>query len=98
MPTINHCLEALKALILAKNAISVMAPQCAQHISHAVFMQTNRQLSATTILRLYNFLPAKFPPSAFTKEVLAIYCGYENYDDFINHYLDKNQTPNDSMR
>ena len=86
MSDVDFSLEVLKSLVLARNAITVMVPQCAQYISHAVFQQTNRQLSEIAILRLFNFSPAKFPPSSYTKDVLANYCGYKDYLNFCQTY------------
>jgi hypothetical protein len=85
MSVVDNCLEALKNLALKKTGISVMKAHYARHISCAVFKETNYEISEIAILRTFNFLPAKFPPSYYTKDVLALYCGYENYFEFCRN-------------
>jgi hypothetical protein len=82
MPPLSNCLEALKLLVLAKCALTTMTPAHAGHVAASVLALTKHQLSETTILRLYGYLPSKFPPSPFTKDVLAIFCGHTNYAAF----------------
>jgi len=82
MPLNENCLEALKVLVLTKSSLVTMLPCYTQRIAALVLSQTHQYLSETAILRLYNYLPSRFPPSSFTKDVLAIFCGYNNYASF----------------
>ncbi|UOE49393.1 hypothetical protein MTO98_33915 [Mucilaginibacter sp. SMC90] len=82
MSPLSHCLEALKLSVLAKCSLTSMTPFHAGHVAASVLSFTKYQLSETTILRLYGYLSSKFPPSRFTKDVLAIFCGYANYPAF----------------
>lgn len=82
MPPLSSCLEALKLSVLAKCALTTMTPAQAGHVSASVLALTTYELSEKTILRLYGCLPSKFPPSLFTKDVLAMFCGHENYAAF----------------
>jgi len=82
MSAVDNYLEVLKGLVLMRNAVNTMVPQLAKPIAYAVFLQTHHELSEVAVLRLFNYLPSKFAPSSFTKDVLAMYCGYENYLDF----------------
>lgn len=82
MSPLSHCLEALKLSVLAKCSLRTMMPLHAGYIAASVLSLTKYELSELTILRLYGYLPSKFPPSPFTKDVLAIFCGYANYAAF----------------
>jgi hypothetical protein len=79
---IDPCLESLKLLVLAKAGTSLVTrSDIALMIAHIAAV-TGTWLSETTLLRAYGFLPAKFAPSSYAKDILARYCGYENYAAF----------------
>lgn len=82
MHAVETCLERLKLLALARSNMTMTLPCHTQHLAAIVSRHTNLHLSETALLRLYHFLPAKFPPSHFTTNVLAIYCGYKDYTAF----------------
>lgn len=83
------CFESLKVLALMKSNILVAAPSDAKRMVQLIVMYTDRQLAEVTILKAFDFLPSKFPPSQFTKDVLAQFCGYQDYNSFSKEFNGK---------
>ncbi|AYL99137.1 hypothetical protein [Mucilaginibacter celer] len=75
-------LDSLKYLVLIKGNTLLSVSHEAKQLSELITRQTNHQIAEVTILRLYGFMTQKFPPSAFTKNTLAQFCGFENYVAF----------------
>lgn len=48
-----------------------------------IFDKTQKQISETTIKRMYGFAFSRFDPSLFTLDTLAKYCDYRGWDDFL---------------
>lgn len=55
-----------------------------ENLSRAIFNKTNCSLSPTTLKRLFGFAKVKDKPSKFTLNTLAIYCGYTNWEQFVD--------------
>lgn len=49
-----------------------------------IFEKTGHEISLYALNKAFGFLPAKFKPSTYTLDVLAIYCGYPNWDYFCS--------------
>lgn len=63
------------------NLKTVSAADC-EALSILLTKTTGKYLSITTVKRIYGFAQMKFAPSAFTKNVLAKFCGFDNWDDY----------------
>jgi len=78
----DPCFESLKLLVLAKAGILLTSYADAPAAGTLIAASTGQRLSEAAILRAFGYLPAKFPPSGYTKDVLAQYCGYADYAAF----------------
>ncbi|MEO3405465.1 hypothetical protein AAFN85_16260 [Mucilaginibacter sp. CAU 1740] len=78
----DPCLESLKVLVLVNGNTLLTAPYEAKQLATLIDSRTQHPVAEITILRLFGFVAAKFPPSAYTKDVLAQFCGYSDYAMF----------------
>lgn len=53
-------------------------------LSHCVFEKTGSRLSFNTLRRYFNLMKSNFKPSSNTLHILAKYCGYSSFDQFLN--------------
>ncbi|MGI4751541.1 MAG: hypothetical protein ACRYFB_12985 [Janthinobacterium lividum] len=86
----NHNFTLLKECVLAKAGIKQLIPSECQKISTLIFSSTKKTVSETTLKRIFGFAVSKFKPSPFTLQALAEYCGYEGWEDFCKHTVEKN--------
>nr|WP_157536434.1 hypothetical protein [Mucilaginibacter sp. L294] len=74
--------EILKTTVLAAANLATVTPCDCKAISAKIFNKTKQSISETTLKRVYGFAYSKFKPSLFTIDVMAKYCGYQNWEDF----------------
>jgi hypothetical protein len=74
--------EILKTTVLAVSDFATITPCDCKTISAKIFNQTKQSISETTLKRVYGFAYSKFKPSLFTIDVMAKYCGYQNWEVF----------------
>jgi hypothetical protein len=79
--------EILKGKVLEVAGLKHISAADCKALSVLCFRKTHRYLSETTIKRIYGFAQTGFAPSAFTKNVLAVFCGYNGWHDFTLEHL-----------
>lgn len=75
--------QILKDETLQVLGIQGVVPGDCRLISKDILLKTTYQLSETTLKRVYGFANGKFSSSQYTANVLAEYCGYKGWKDFI---------------
>jgi len=75
-------LDTLKQHVLAKAGINVISPGDCRFLSATISHKTGKQISDTTLKRIFGFTFSKFSPSEYTLNILAEYCGYYGWDAF----------------
>jgi len=75
--------ERLKGKILDTAGLSQIIPSDCKRLSADIFKKTHKQLSETTLKRVFGFAYSQFNPSVFTINTLAEYCGYTGWTDFV---------------
>ncbi|MBS7563875.1 hypothetical protein KHS38_05615 [Mucilaginibacter sp. Bleaf8] len=78
-------LEKLKQQVLTEAGIKVVSPGDCRFLSARISGKTNKQISDTTLKRIYGFTFSKFLPSLYTLNILAEYCGYEGWEKFCQN-------------
>jgi hypothetical protein len=78
--------EQLKQCLLEHIGIAQVAAADCAYISAAIYKKIKKQLSETTVKRVYGFASYEFKPSAFTLNAMAEFCGYNNWNDYCVHY------------
>lgn len=78
-------LEKLKQQVLTEAGIKIVSPGDCRFLSARISGKTNKQISDTTLKRIYGFTFSKFLPSLYTLNILAEYCGYEGWDKFCQN-------------
>lgn len=72
-------LRQLKELVLQIAGISILSAGLCGHLAALISKNTGRQISETTIKRLYGFAESNFQPSNFTLSTLSMLCGYPDW-------------------
>lgn len=76
-------MELLKLLVLIKSNMFFDRSFDPSELSEMLLSDTGRYISDTTLLYLYGYIPSKLPPSLYTKDALASYCGYKSYRAYL---------------
>ncbi|WP_419788652.1 hypothetical protein [Mucilaginibacter sp. SP1R1] len=79
----TYYIESLKKHICLISGLSVDIPSECKWLATMIFDKTQKQISETTIKRMYGFAFSRFDPSLFTLDTLAKYCDYRGWDDFL---------------
>jgi hypothetical protein len=77
----NH-FDKLKACVLQKAGYEDISPADCKFVSAAIYKVTGKQISETTLKRIYGFAYSKFKPSLFTLNAMSKYCGFCGWEDF----------------
>jgi hypothetical protein len=80
-PCFDACLEKLKGRVLYHAQFDGDFFE-AEILKGLIFKKTGREITLNTLDRVFGIIPAKFKPSTCTLDILSIYCGYGNWDDF----------------
>jgi len=75
--------EILKKGIINKFGGPVNSPKDCDILSREILTYAERNISATTLRRLFGLLPSKTSISAYNLDTLAIYCGSSDYPNFV---------------
>ncbi|OKS86595.1 NACHT domain-containing protein [Mucilaginibacter polytrichastri] len=86
-------LEQMKQEVLEKAGLAVITPSDCQSLSQKISKQTKKQISDTTIKRIYGFALSNSVPSLYTLNLLAEYCGYMSWDYFSDEHSKKPVKP-----
>ena len=81
----DRCLECLKSIVLKKGNMLLTSYNDARDLATIINVYTSHYIAEIAVLRTYGFVTAKFPPSQYTKDVLAKFCGYQDYAKFCEH-------------
>ena len=57
-------------------------PKDFEQLSERIFMRLNEHLSATTLMRLWGYLPEKVEPRQSTLDILVRFLGYRDLEDY----------------
>lgn len=76
-------IELLKNEVLLVSGFKTITPADCKIISINITSKTKQTVSETTLKRVYGFALSKFNPSLFTIDVMAKYCGYIGWSDFV---------------
>lgn len=76
-------IELLKNEVLLVSGFKTITPADCKIISINITSKTKQTVSETTLKRVYGFALSKFNPSLFTIDVMARYCGYIGWSDFV---------------
>jgi len=76
-------IELLKNEVLLVSGFKTITPADCKIISINISSKTKQTVSETTLKRVYGFALSKFNPSLFTIDVMARYCGYVGWSDFV---------------
>lgn len=57
-------------------------------LSQQIYDETQRQLSSSTLKRFFGFIKSKYKPSKYTLDTLAVYVGFNDWNEYVNCYED----------
>src|ERR1700761_1640440 len=81
--------EELKNCVLIAAGIKNLTPADCKSISQQIDYKTKKNISETTIKRIYGFAFAKYKPSLFTLDTMAKFCDYDGWENFCEKQADK---------
>ncbi len=61
---------------------SVLTPLQFEALADNIFQRTGKMLSPTTLKRIWGYLNEPMRPRRTTLDVLAVYCGWHDFEDF----------------
>lgn len=79
---IPHHFEKLKTELLEVSGIKQIIPSDCKRLSVEIYHKTHKQVSETTLKRVFGFAYSQFKPSVFTISAIAEYCGYSGWNNF----------------
>jgi hypothetical protein len=77
-----HHFEKLKTELLQVSGIKQIIPSDCKRLSVEIYSKTHKQVSETTLKRVFGFAYSQFKPSVFTISAIAEYCGYTGWNNF----------------
>lgn len=86
----SSALAAMAAEIVLKAKLEPLKANDCRKISAAIFLQTGKAISETTLKRLFGFAVSSYKLSAFTKNVLSNYLGFTDWDGFVANLANEN--------
>ena len=81
-----YVFEQMKQEVLDKAGLTIITPSDCQSLALNISKQTKKQISDTTIKRIYGFALSSSVPSVYTLNLLAEYCGYSSWDYFCDEH------------
>lgn len=88
-----YVFEQLKQEVLDKAGLTIITPSDCQTLAFKISRQTKKQISDTTIKRIYGFALSSSVPSVYTLNLVSEYCGYSSWDYFCDEHSRKQPTP-----
>lgn len=80
---VNHFNQLKHEISRISGIPRVMSADC-RRLSVEIRKTTHKQISETTLKRIYGFASTRFNPSSFTLNTLSEYCGHGSWDDFLS--------------
>ncbi|QJD96985.1 hypothetical protein HH214_14460 [Mucilaginibacter robiniae] len=78
--------EELKQQVLNQAGIKAITPGDCKFLSVHISDRTHKQISDTTLKRIYGFTFSKFLPSLYTLNILAQYCQCSGWEEFCQQH------------
>jgi len=85
--------ESLKMNILTLSGIESIEPKDCKILSLSISKATKKNVSETTFKRIFGFASAKNSASLYTRNALAQYCGYTDWEDYMQSSHKKGMHP-----
>ncbi|WP_264520662.1 hypothetical protein [Flavobacterium sp. N1994] len=82
-------LQHLRAEINKKFVSNIASATDCETLAAAIFLKTQHRLSNDTIRRLFAIKKSTSHPSLFTLDVCAQYLEYQNWEDFVQFFLEQ---------
>ncbi len=79
-------IELIKKHVLISANLSSVSEVDITVLANKIKKVTRKELSKTTLCRLYGLKESKFGPSLFALQVLANFCGYKSWEKFCEGY------------
>src|SRR6201996_139482 len=79
---LQHDLENLKQCLLDTAGITSVTPAIFRDLSLQIYKSTKKQVSDSTLKRIFGFAAYTFQPSLYTLNVLAEFCGFLSWGEF----------------
>lgn len=79
---LQHDLENLKQCLLDTAGIHSVTPAIFRDLSFLIYKSTKKQVSDSTLKRIFGFAAYTFQPSLYTLNVLAEFCGFASWGEF----------------
>jgi excinuclease UvrABC ATPase subunit len=76
--------EELKKKVLNKVGIKEISPSDCYRLAVDISNATHKQISETTMKRIYGFAVSRYKPSSFTLNAMADFCGYDGWSGFLS--------------
>lgn len=87
MRIISHQdLNFLKDAVLAAANLKANTPSVFKELSLQIADKTKKQVSNSTLKRIFGFAAYSFQPSLYTLNVLAEFAGYDSWTSFLNQH------------
>jgi hypothetical protein len=81
---LQHDLENLKQCLLDTAGITSVTPSIFRDLSLQIYKSTKKQVSDSTLKRIFGFAAYTFQPSLYTLNVLAEFCGFVSWAEFCS--------------
>lgn len=91
-------IERLKSEVLKKFGSQLMYTKACRILADEICKGSGYRISTTTIRRIFGFLKTTTTPAKFTLNTLAIYVGYESWEEFASLQADLAKAPNKQKR
>jgi tetratricopeptide (TPR) repeat protein len=75
-------IEKLKETVELKFGRKIGYQKDCKDLSSCIFNKTNQVVSPSTLRRLFGFLSTNSNPSNATLDILSLYCGYKDWEEF----------------
>jgi len=83
---INIFVSLLKNEIQSKFGRSISYANDCEELSELIKNQTNRQVSSSTLKRLFGIIKSSFDVSLYTLDTLSIFLEFKNWQAFLNNF------------
>jgi len=81
MCELDNIRSIIKGEFLRKLGQEIIYAKDCQVLSISILQKTNRQISITTLKRLFGIIHSRYKPSKYTLDSLAIYLDYRDWED-----------------
>jgi len=93
----NEIWDNLKQTVLTLSGIESMEPSKCKMLSLLIKKETTKNVSETTLKRIFGFAASPFEASLYTKNVLAQYCRQVDWGAYKLAAAEKNSPPDDQQ-